>query len=186
MIVLDASAALELAMQRKHSLDIAKQLRESREVWVPDIFYSEVANAFWKSVAFADFDPERARVLLRLTVALPDHVEKSSALTEGAFSLSCQRQKPVYDSLYLELARIKAAKLLTMDRKLANECRRLGVQAYRPSDLQTFRPATYVKNSMRAVAWVYLAPKRCSHSRHLQCKSTFSERPLPWLLRSSS
>ncbi|HSR68895.1 MAG TPA: type II toxin-antitoxin system VapC family toxin [Acidobacteriota bacterium] len=133
MIVLDASAAIELIMQRPCGGLIARQLRETDAVWVPDLFFSEVANALWKLTAFAGLEEKTGSLLLRLTLALPDHVEDSSELVESAFQLAGQLRRPVYDFLYLRLAETKQATLVTMDHKLASTCRDLKVRAYLPS-----------------------------------------------------
>lgn len=58
-------------------------------------------------------------------VSLPDDYISESELYREAFALSCQLKHPVYDILYLILARRHHAQLLSMDKKLlrlAAEC----------------------------------------------------------------
>ncbi|MBN2244352.1 MAG: type II toxin-antitoxin system VapC family toxin [Candidatus Aminicenantes bacterium] len=62
------------------------------------------------------------------TLELVDFYEPSSSLFREAFGRSSQIGHPVYDSLYLVLARRNNAILLTLDTKLADACRTLSIK----------------------------------------------------------
>lgn len=54
IIVLDASAAIEIALNREHSNTFREILRNSDLVIAPDIFPSEITNVFWKYASFSE------------------------------------------------------------------------------------------------------------------------------------
>ena len=63
---------------------------------------------------------------------LPDRLEPSNALHVGGFCLACRHLHPVYDALYLVLARRNNALLLTLDRRLAALAEQLDIEIIVP------------------------------------------------------
>jgi predicted nucleic acid-binding protein len=53
-LVLDASAAIEVAMNRGKGARFAQTLEEADEVLTPDLFVPEVVNTVWKDHQFED------------------------------------------------------------------------------------------------------------------------------------
>ena len=79
---------------------------------------TEVANTLWKlqrADQLADLDPQQ---LLADARDLVDRVEADRHLQAEALALACHHHHPVYDCLYLALARREAATLISMDRRL--------------------------------------------------------------------
>jgi predicted nucleic acid-binding protein len=79
---------------------------------------TEVANTLWKlqrADRLADLDPQQ---LLADARDLVDRVEPDRHLQAEALALACHHDHPVYDCLYLALARREAATLISMDRRL--------------------------------------------------------------------
>jgi predicted nucleic acid-binding protein len=64
---------------------------------------TEVANALWK---------------LQRSGSLVDQFEPDRELQVEALALACHLDHPVYDCLYLALARREAARILTADQRL--------------------------------------------------------------------
>ncbi len=58
IIVLDASAAIEIALKREFSNQFRELLRNSDLVLAPDTFPSEITNIFWKYASFFDIPLE--------------------------------------------------------------------------------------------------------------------------------
>ena len=118
IVVLDASAAIEIVLQR----DLAKQL--SNHVlaadWViaPTLFISEVTNTIWKYQKIADLPYRACEKALEQALALPDDFINEYDLYREAFKLSCTLDHPIYDMLYLVTARRNNGVLLTLDKKL--------------------------------------------------------------------
>ena len=102
-LVLDASAVVRLICHDPAAAGWAEQLAEASMVLAPELMLTEVANALWKlqrSGSLVGVDPQP---LLADARDLVDQFEPD---------------RPVYDCLYLALARREAARILTADQRL--------------------------------------------------------------------
>lgn len=125
IVVLDASAAIEIVLQREAAEQLSKQLLEADWVIAPTLYISEVANTVWKYQKSADLSYRSCERALEQALALPDDFINEYDLCREAFKLSCTLEHPVYDMLYLVTARRNNGILLTLDKKLrqiAIEC----------------------------------------------------------------
>ncbi len=116
--VLDASAAVRLILGVPAAAAVTEQIREAALVMAPELMLTEVANTLWKlqrAENLADIDPQQ---LLAEASDLVDRVEPDRHLQAEALALACHHDHPVYDCLYLALARREAASLISMDRRL--------------------------------------------------------------------
>lgn len=131
-VVIDASAAVGLVLSLPGSEAFKPLLEQANLVAAPDLFVAEIGNAIWK-YRKADLIPMvRCELALEQAVSLPDRIESSAALHLEAFSLACRHLHPVYDALYLVLARRTNATLLTMDRRLAALAEQLEIDVIIP------------------------------------------------------
>jgi predicted nucleic acid-binding protein len=118
-VVIDASAAVGIVLLMPGTEIFTPLLEQAAMVAAPDLYVAEVSNAIWK-YRKADIIPMvRCEWALEQAVSLPDRFESSSALYLEAFALACRHLHPVYDALYLVVARRTNATILTMDRRLA-------------------------------------------------------------------
>ncbi|TVS02656.1 MAG: PIN domain-containing protein [Cyanobium sp. PLM2.Bin73] len=118
VLVIDASVAVRLVTNSCGQADWADQLERAALVIAPELMLTEVANALWKlqrSNALNTMDPQ---ALLADARQLVDAIEPDRTLQVEALALACHLNHPVYDCLYLALARREAAALLTADQKL--------------------------------------------------------------------
>ena len=116
--VLDASAAVRLILGDPAAAAMAEQIREAAVVLAPELMLTELANTLWKlqkAGHLADLDPQQ---LLAEARDLVDRVEADRHLQAEALALACHHDHPVYDCLYLTLARREAATLISLDRRL--------------------------------------------------------------------
>ena len=116
--ILDASAAVRLIVGDPAAAELADLIREAPLVLAPELMLTEVANTLWKlqrAGHLVDLDPQQ---LLAEAHDLVDRVEPDRHLHVEALALACHLDHPVYDCLYLALARREAATLLTADRRL--------------------------------------------------------------------
>lgn len=118
-VVIDASAAVGLVLAVPGSEAFAVPLERAALVITPDLYVAEVCNALWKYRRAELVPMERCEQALEQILNLPDRIESSSALHLEAFALACRHLHPVYDALYLVLARRNDATLLTLDKRLA-------------------------------------------------------------------
>ena len=116
--VLDASAAVRLILADPAATDLAERVGGAALVLAPELMLSELANTLWKlqrADRLNDLDPQE---LLAEARELVDRLEPDRHLQAEALALACHLNHPVYDCLYLALARREAASLISSDRRL--------------------------------------------------------------------
>jgi predicted nucleic acid-binding protein len=116
--VLDASAAVRLILADPAAADLAERVGGAALVLAPELMLCELANTLWKlqrADRLNDLDPQE---LLAEARELVDRLEPDRHLQAEAMALACHLNHPVYDCLYLALARREAASLISSDRRL--------------------------------------------------------------------
>lgn len=107
----------------------ALKVRPLYDALAPALLQAEVANALWKYIRIGRMQIEDAcegvAVLADLLTLTDDRL-----LIGAAQRLSAELNHPVYDCLYLALARRDAAVLVTADRRLADRGRDLGLSVH--------------------------------------------------------
>ena len=117
--VVDASALLRLMTAQPEALELEEQLTAASLVIAPALLLTEVANVLWKlQRAKALPDGADPQGLLRTAAELVDHLEPDRSLQAEALALAIRLNHPVYDCLYLALARREAATLVSCDQRL--------------------------------------------------------------------
>jgi len=128
-VVLDANAAVEVALEGKAAGPLSAMLSQSEEVIAPELLVPEVVNAVWKYHQFAEFDLSKCEKILELAVGLVDRLISHRAIYREAFALSrAQKSRAAYDMFYLALALREDALLLTLDGTLKKEAKRAGIR----------------------------------------------------------
>lgn len=122
-VVLDVSAAIEVALRKPRARAILEVIEKADWTAAPDIFIPEAANAAWKVHTIGGVPIEDCLDAYRDAVEFIDHVHDSSDLAEESIDMACRTRMPVYDSLYITLARRLAAQLATLDKRLAKAAR---------------------------------------------------------------
>jgi predicted nucleic acid-binding protein len=87
---------------------------------VPDLFWAELANIFWKALRQGRCGKEAAEMAL---VSLRDRklpTISSLSLLDVAFGIATAFDRSVYDALYVALAVHSKGQLVTADERLAN------------------------------------------------------------------
>ncbi len=120
-IVLDASAVIALIRSEPAGASIASRLDAHRgragRLLVPDHFWIEVTNVFVRRFGA---DPEEVVEMLRdIDEFSVESVRLDRALVLGAIDLQHRHRLSAYDAMYLALAEAEDARLLTLDRRLA-------------------------------------------------------------------
>ena len=87
-------------------------------VVAPELMHTEVANALWRLQRTGQLEADGLRLRLSRAAELVDRIEPDRHLQVEALALACHLDHPVYDCLYLVLARREAAVLLTADQRL--------------------------------------------------------------------
>lgn len=118
IVVLDTSAAVEVLLHRPESARLGRLIGEAERVLAPALFTSELCNVFWKYHEYHSLSREACERAIVQGLALPDTYSDDRDLHREAFAMACLCRRPVYDMLYLVLARRHAAALLTQDKAL--------------------------------------------------------------------
>jgi predicted nucleic acid-binding protein len=126
-IVSDASAALEVALNRKGAAELSARLNESDEVLAPDLFVPEVVNAIWKLHHFGNLSLNACDAALEVLLEFLDTLVSCKDLYREAFLLSRTTRRPAYHMFYLALAKREDAALMTLDKALRKEAVRQGI-----------------------------------------------------------
>ena len=128
IVVMDTSAAVEVVLQQESSENFVKLLTKADLVLAPTLLITEVANVFWKYQKFADYPYDDCERAIDDSIALVDEYINEAELYREAFNLGCMLEHPIYDMVYLVLARRNNAILLTMDKKLIVAGAKAGVR----------------------------------------------------------
>jgi len=127
-IVLDASAAVEVALDGKRAAQLDAVLAESEEVLAPELLLAELVNSIWKYHEFHQLELTTCVRALDFAVGLVDTLVSNKELYREAFLLSRTTRRPAYDMFYLALAKREDAALMTLDNALRKEATRQGIR----------------------------------------------------------
>lgn len=116
-VVLDASAGAEIVVRTTVGRRLLALVPQDRTWWVPDHFHLEAAGAIRRMLLRKLIDEQRAASALDRLLSLPVAVARSHPLIAEAWTF--RANLIVHDALYVVLARILDAPLLTGDRKMA-------------------------------------------------------------------
>ncbi len=125
--VLDASVAVKwylpsagesLVEESQNVLELFKTARI--RLSVPDLFWPEVANVFWKAVRTGRLHRNSGQEGLDTLSDLKIPTVSSAGLIHEALAIGLAFNRTVYDSMYVALAAATGRTLLTADERLAN------------------------------------------------------------------
>jgi predicted nucleic acid-binding protein len=128
IIVLDASAAVEIALNKADSHRFRELLMQSELVLAPDIFPSEITNTFWKYALYSGLPGEKCEKGIDYCMDLVDDYINTRSLCREVFAESVKTKHPAYDLFYLILARRNNACILTKDKKMIEVARKLNIK----------------------------------------------------------
>jgi predicted nucleic acid-binding protein len=127
LFVLDASVAVKWFLSPKDELLtlealalLRKYVQKEVRFIIPDLFWAEIASAFWKAIRLGRFDKSSAAEALTYLGSCDLPTYSSATLLHRAFDIANAYERSVYDSLYVALAVHSRAPLITADERLAN------------------------------------------------------------------
>jgi predicted nucleic acid-binding protein len=123
VIVVDASALLEALLQTPLGVAVeARLLGASEMLHAPYLLDAEIAQVIRRFALAGDIDEERGRAALEDFMAFPIHRHPHDFLLPRVWTL--RNNFSAYDAMYVALAEVLDAPLLTHDRRLAAAARR--------------------------------------------------------------
>ena len=117
-LVVDASVALKWFVDEDGSPRAVSLLSSGEPMIAPDLVVAEVCNAGWKSLRKREIDAAQfdeiaadiSRTFVRL-VSLDQLIRRAAAIAR-------ELDHPIYGCLYLALAEVEEATMITADRRL--------------------------------------------------------------------
>ena len=128
IVVLDASAAIELVLQRDSAWEIIEKLLDADWAIAPNLYISEITNVFWKYQQLTNHPYDECEKNIEQAISLPNEFITEVDLYRETFNTGCMFGHSIYDMMYLVLARRHNAILLTKDKKLNVVAKKAGVR----------------------------------------------------------
>lgn len=117
-LVVDASVAVKWFLPEAGT-DLALALLASDAVFhAPELLRLEIANALWKNVLKKTAPREVFAVASLELERIIGHWHDPHPFIAAAFGQACELAHPIYDFIYLELARSLGARLVTADQRM--------------------------------------------------------------------
>lgn len=117
IIVIDASVAAKWFFDEEHSMAALNLLENPFELNAPDFFFLEMNSLLCKRARRLELSTTEAFEMDDEIRSMPIQSYPSTALRERAFVLALETKSSIYDCLYLALAEVLGAKMITADRK---------------------------------------------------------------------
>jgi len=125
--ILDASVAAKWFLPSRgeplvqEALTLLERYSQGRiELYVPDLFWPELGNVFWKATRLGRLPIEAAEEAITSLLKLNIPTSPSGPLLQDAFTIAVHFQRSVYDAVYVALAALTNRMLVTADERLAH------------------------------------------------------------------
>ena len=120
LLVVDASVVVKWFVNEEGS-DTAKILRDGdHQIFAPQLMAVEVGNTLWNKSRRGELKPFEAEALASNISALTVNWIADEELVVDAVRLAIALNHPVYDCVYLALARQVEANVVTADKRFLN------------------------------------------------------------------
>ena len=115
-IVVDASVAVCWFAREAETERANRLIAAANALVAPSLLLLEVAGVLWKKVRRGEMDGDVAGAGLREIRRFVPQIVDDAELADAALALARELDHPVYDCVYLSLARRRNAPLVTLDR----------------------------------------------------------------------
>ena len=118
IIVLDASAGIEIALDRGNASLYNSYILGASKIITSNLYKAETSNVIWKYVKAKLLLKDKALLTYKFCEDIIDEFVDLSENVEEAISESMRLNHSTYDLFYFTLARRHGAILITLDKKL--------------------------------------------------------------------
>ncbi|MBD2693545.1 type II toxin-antitoxin system VapC family toxin [Anabaena catenula] len=118
--VVDANVGIKWVLPEIHSEAALRLNKPNYQLLVPDFFFPEIGNIFWKRVRRGEMSLDDAQNDLESLLELPLQICLSSPLMPMALEIAVRVQQAVYDCVYLALAVNNDCQMVTADERFYN------------------------------------------------------------------
>ncbi len=119
-LVIDASVSVKWLVPEEDSAIARNLLGDGHEMLAPSFMALEAGNTLLQKVRRGVFDQSQAFRRSQEIFSLPIEWKDTAALTPEAIRLALELNHPVYDCIYLALARQADAVVVTADSRFVN------------------------------------------------------------------
>jgi len=116
--VVDASVAAKWFFAEVHGEEALRLLEPRHRLYAPDFLLVEFDNMVWKRVRRREIAAAHGASVRSGLRLLPVQMQPSASLLESAYETALLTDRSVYDSLYVALAMLLGAPMVTADRRL--------------------------------------------------------------------
>ena len=116
--VVGSSVAAKWFFPEEHTDAAETLLHAEHELHAPDFFLLELDNLFCKRIRRGEITEREGRDLRAAVRQVPVQLHPFADLADVGFELANQTRRSLYDCLYLALAVLLEAKMITADRRL--------------------------------------------------------------------
>jgi predicted nucleic acid-binding protein len=128
IVTLDVSAAIEILLQKDKKDKFDKVYKSAEWVIAPDLFVSEITNAFWKYNRAGILTHEECTQYVEDGINMVDDFIESKEIWKEALGESIKNNHPVYDMCYAILTRRHDGALISNDKELSILCKKLKIE----------------------------------------------------------
>ncbi len=96
----------------------------------PDLIYPEIGNILWKKLRLKELNRSEIEEIIETMCLLSIRVEPSKPLLPLAVEMSMDYGITVYDAMYLSVAKVYEAALITADRRLVDRMGKTDFKKY--------------------------------------------------------
>jgi predicted nucleic acid-binding protein len=118
--VVDANVAVKWVLPEIYAEAASRLLNSDYTLLVPDFFFSEIGNIFWKQVRFGTNTLEEAKLNFNQIAITNIQIYQSKPLIPLALEIAIRVQQAVYDCVYLALAVNQGCQMVTADERFIN------------------------------------------------------------------
>lgn len=129
MIVADSSVLIRY-FSKEDGWEEAEKIIE-QGVMTFDLAVKEIANALWKKVLREEMaEKDAVKIISDLEDGEVIRLENQAGYIEEAFHIAIRRRIPIYDALFISLAKNKRLELVTCDKKQSEAAEEEGVRVW--------------------------------------------------------
>ncbi len=113
--VIDASVAAKWFFEEELTDKASAIIQSNRPLIAPDLIFAEVCNVAWKRVRQQEISRAHAVAVASALPGMFSLITPSAEILDDALELALKLDQPVYDCLYLSLAKARDVPLVTAD-----------------------------------------------------------------------
>ncbi|MGH6912962.1 MAG: type II toxin-antitoxin system VapC family toxin [Geminicoccales bacterium] len=118
MLVVDASVALKWVLDEPGDREARALVETGEPLVAPELIVAEVVNVAWKRLLAGEIAARQAAVIAEEVPRIFAELLAIGPLRMRALEIANELRHPAYDCFYLALAELRAAPLVTADRRL--------------------------------------------------------------------